>query len=91
MSSVTAFLRCAAESAQGISLVFSAFTIRCIYVSCVFIDTDKQETKNTLRVPAFTEREVSNLVFYTQSTKPYGLSQGGRKSEGERISDHCSV
>ena len=34
---------------QGISPIFNAFTVRRIYVSCLFIDTDKQETKHTLR------------------------------------------
>ena len=30
------------EQDKGISPVFSAFTVRGIYVSCLFIDTDKQ-------------------------------------------------
>ena len=47
-SSVTAFLRCAAKCArEEVSPIFSTIIIRCIYVSCLSIDKDKQETKNT--------------------------------------------
>ena len=31
------------------SPIFIAFTVSCIYVSCLFIDREKQETQNTLR------------------------------------------
>ena len=57
-SSVTAFLRCAAKRArEGVSPIFSTFIIRCVYVSCLSVDKDKQETKNT-HVTAFICRGV---------------------------------
>ena len=34
-----------------------AFTVKCSYVFCLFIDTDKQETKEHAWLTAFTENE----------------------------------
>ena len=67
--SLTAFSRCAAKCArQGISPIFSAFTITCIYVSCLCIDADKQETKNTLRQQRFQKAKEKGLVTNNDST-----------------------
>ena len=60
---VTAFSRCAAKCArEGISPILSAFTITCIYVSCLRIDADKQEIKNTLRQQRFQTAKEKGLV-----------------------------
>ena len=64
---------------------FSVHSLSDVSMCLVFIDTDKQETKNTLRVPAFTEREVSNLVFYTQSTQLRAVEKKTKEKEFQII------
>ena len=62
---VSTFLHCAAECVrQRICPIFSAFPIRCIYVSCFFIDTDKIITDKDysyVTLIAFTEREGERI------------------------------
>ena len=55
-------LRCAAKCArQGISLIFSAFTILRVYVSCVFTYTDKQDIKTYLGDSIYRKRTRTNF------------------------------